>query len=92
MRVPGSSRDFHAINRSAQDHGRQNLANIRKEWDDASTAFKLIDVAAEINHPIKEFVSKFILKNCAIMWKGPFEASIELSPGEVHEALVFSRP
>ena len=37
---------YHAIDRAAGDLGRKSPANLRKQWGDASTAFKLIDVAA----------------------------------------------
>jgi hypothetical protein len=45
---------YHAIDRAAEDLGRKNPANLRKEWGKESMTFKLIDVAA---HRFKHVMS-----------------------------------
>jgi len=45
---------FHAIDRAANDLGRKSSGNLRKEWGQKSTAFKLIDIMA---HQLKHIES-----------------------------------
>ena len=37
---------YHAIDRAAEDLGRKNPANLRKQWGDESKAFKWADIFA----------------------------------------------